>query len=98
MCRRCATGTSPRLRCQRRVTEHNPEGSAMSKKKFVLMLVVCAAVALGYEGGRLAPISSSQAQTTSVQPPPSPLPDFSALVKQNGPAVVNISTTTAPVR
>src|SRR5712692_208345 len=71
---------------------------AMSKKKFVLMLVVCAAVALGYEGGRLAPISSSQAQTTSVQTSTSTLPDFSALVEQNGPAVVNISTTTAPVR
>ncbi|HMG59523.1 MAG TPA: Do family serine endopeptidase, partial [Burkholderiales bacterium] len=62
------------------------------------MLVVCAAVALGYEGGRLAPISSSQAQTTSVQTSTSTLPDFSALVEQNGPAVVNISTTTAPVR
>src|SRR5438552_266147 len=98
MCRPCATGTSPRMRCPRRVTEHNPEGSAMSKKKFVLMLVVCAAVALGYEGGRLAPISSSQAQTASVQTSTGTLPDFSALVEQNGPAVVNISTTTAPVR
>src|SRR6266571_1319493 len=70
----------------------------MSKKKFVLMLVVCAAVALGYEGGRLGPISSSQAQTAPAQIPASTLPDFSALVEQNGPAVVNISTTTAPVR
>src|SRR6266704_3449744 len=86
------------MRCPRRVTEHNPEGFPMSKKKFVLMLVVCAAVALGYEGGRLAPISSSQAQTASVQTSTSTLPDFSALVEQNGPAVVNISTTTAPVR
>src|SRR5256885_5028200 len=93
-----ATGTSPRTCCPRRVIEHNTEGFAMSKKKFVLMLAVCAAVALGYEGGRLAPISSSQAQTASVQTSTSTLPDFSALVEQNGPAVVNISTTTAPVR
>src|SRR3989442_344318 len=93
-----ATGTSPRMRCPRRVIEHNPEGSAMSKKKFVLMLVVCAAVALGYEGGRLAPISSTQAQTASVQTATAPLPDSGAFVEQTGPAVVNISTTTAPVR
>src|SRR6267143_2263437 len=98
MCRPRATGTSPRMRCPRRVTEYNPEGSAMSKNKFVLMLVVCAAVALGYEGGRLVPISSSQAQTPSVQTSTSTLPDFSVLVEQTGPAVVNISTTTAPVR
>src|SRR3989442_7287437 len=93
-----ATGTSPRMCCPRRVIEHNPEGSAMPKKKFVLMLVVCAAVALGYEGGRLAPISSTQAQTASVQTSTSALPDFSALVDQNGPAVVNLSSTTTPVR
>ena len=71
----------------------------MSKKKFALMLVVCAAVALGYGSARLAPISSSQAQTPPVQTSTTiALPDFSALVEQNGPAVVNISTTTAPVR
>ncbi len=71
----------------------------MSKKKFAMVLAVCAAATiLGFEGGRLTPVSSSQAQTPSVQTSTSTLPDFSALVEQNGPAVVNISTTTAPVR
>ncbi len=71
----------------------------MSKKKFAMVLAVCAAATiLGFEGGRLTPVSSSQAQTPSVQTSTGTLPDFSALVEQNGPAVVNISTTTAPVR
>jgi serine protease Do len=77
----------------------------MSKKKFAVVLAVCAAATvLGFEGGRLTTISSSQAQTARVQtrevqrPATGALPDFSALVEQNGPAVVNISTTTAPVR
>src|SRR5678815_4808398 len=73
----------------------------MFKKKFVLipMLAACAAAAtLGFQSGRLAPISSSQAQTPAIQTSTIALPDFSALVEQNGPAVVNISTTTAPVR
>ena len=77
----------------------------MSKKKFAVMLAVCAAATvLGFAGGRLTTISSSQAQTAPVQAQPvqrptaGGLPDFSALVEQNGPAVVNISTTTAPVR
>lgn len=74
----------------------------MSKKKLVLILAACAAaVALGFESGRLAPISSSQAQTPSAQPvqtsTAAALPDFSVLVEQYGPAVVNISTTSAPV-
>ena len=68
----------------------------MSKKKFVLMLAACAAAAtLGFQSGKLAPISSSQAQTPPVQASTPLLPDFSALVEQNGPAVVNISTTTS---
>ena len=72
----------------------------MSKKKFAAVLAVCAAATmLGFEGGRLTPVSSSQAQTPQVQRSAAgALPDFSALVEQNGPAVVNISTTTAPVR
>ncbi len=72
----------------------------MSKKKFAAVLAVCAAATiLGFEGGRLTTISSSQAQTPQIQrSAASALPDFSALVEQNGPAVVNISTTTAPVR
>jgi len=72
----------------------------MSKNKFAAVLAVCAAASiLGFEGGRLTPVSSSQAQTPQVQASAaSALPDFSALVEQNGPAVVNISTTTAPVR
>ncbi|HEY6720268.1 MAG TPA: trypsin-like peptidase domain-containing protein, partial [Burkholderiales bacterium] len=77
----------------------------MSKKKLVLILAACAAaVTLGFESGRLAPISSSQAQAPSAQTPPiqtsaaAALPDFSVLVEQYGPAVVNISTTSAPVR
>jgi len=72
----------------------------MSKKKFAAVLAVCAAATmLGFEGGRLTPVSSSQAQTPQVQRSAAvALPDFSALVEQNGPAVVNISTTAAPVR
>ncbi len=71
----------------------------MSKKKFALVLAVCAAaMMLGFEGGRLTTVSSSQAQTQIQRSAASALPDFSALVEQNGPAVVNISTTTAPVR
>jgi len=72
----------------------------MSKKKFAVVLAVCAAATmLGFEGGSLTPVSSSQAQTPQVQRSAAgALPDFSALVEQNGPAVVNISTTAAPVR
>jgi len=71
----------------------------MSKKKFAVMLAVCAATTLlGFESGRLT-LSSSQAQSPQIQASAaSALPDFSVLVEQNGPAVVNISTTTAPVR
>src|SRR5438046_10684973 len=55
-------------------------------------------------GASLTSISSSQPQTAQAQThqvqrsAAGALPDFSALVEQNGPAVVNISTTTAPVR
>jgi serine protease Do len=69
----------------------------MSRKTIALTLAaVAAAAALGFEADRLSPISSSQAQTA--QPVAAPaqartLPDFSVLVEQNGPAVVNISTT-----
>src|SRR3981189_1665830 len=72
----------------------------MSRKKLAVVLAVCAAATLlGFEGGRLTAISSSQAQTAQVQRAAAgALPDFSALVEQTGPAVVNISTTTAPVR
>ena len=71
----------------------------MSKKKFAVVLAVCAAATLlGFESGRLT-LSSSHAQTPQIQASAaSALPDFSALVEQYGPAVVNISTTTAPVR
>src|SRR4030081_3149895 len=71
----------------------------MSKKKFAVVLAVCAAATLlGIESGKLT-LSSSHAQTAQVQRSAAgALPDFSALVEQNGPAVVNISTTTAPVR
>jgi len=74
----------------------------MFKKILVLTLAACAAaVAAGCEGDRLSPISSSQAQSVPAQPvasapsslPARGLPDFSALVEQYGPAVVNISTT-----
>jgi serine protease Do len=72
----------------------------MSKKKFAVVLAVCAAASiLGFGGGRLTAISSSQAQTPQAQKSAAgALPDFSVLVEQNGPAVVNISTTAAPVR
>src|SRR6266568_1104405 len=66
----------------------------MYGKRFALIIAACAAaVTLGCENGRFAPISSSQAQIASVQAPARGLPDFSALVEQYGPAVVNISTT-----
>src|SRR5713226_5757722 len=66
----------------------------MYGKRFALIIAACAAaVTLGCENGRFAPISSSQAQLASVQAPARGLPDFSALVEQYGPAVVNISTT-----
>jgi serine protease Do len=72
----------------------------MSKKVLTLALAaVAAAATLGYEGGRFSPISPSQAQTAQVQPAAPgaasarSLPDFTALVEQYGPAVVNISTT-----
>ena len=80
----------------------------MSNRKFSLVLVTCLTVAavLGYAGGRLAPISTSDAVTPQqqsreaqrTQQPPAaratqPLPDFSSLVEQYGPAVVNVSVT-----
>jgi serine protease Do len=86
----------------------------MSNKRAAVAIAACltGAVALGYAGGQLTPISlsgaavnaqqnsaspqNSAAQQTQ-QPPANPtmqrLPDFSALVEQYGPAVVNISTT-----
>src|SRR5713226_7945521 len=75
------------------------------KKNFALIVAAfAAAVTLGCESSRFAPISSSQAQmtplqisgsqsTTPAQASARALPDFSALVEQYGPAVVNISTT-----
>src|SRR5712671_3307789 len=80
-------------------TRYRIQETLVSKKKFALVLAVCAAATLlGIESGRLT-LSSSQAQTPQIQTSAaSALPDFSALVEQNGPAVVNISTTTAPVR
>jgi serine protease Do len=71
----------------------------MSRKTIALTLVaVAAAAAIGFEADRLSPISSSQAQAAQPVAAPAPaaaraLPDFSVLVEQNGPAVVNISTT-----
>ncbi len=73
----------------------------MSRKTLALTLAaVAAAATLGYEADRLSPISSSHAQTLQPAAAAAPaslsaraLPDFSALVEQNGPAVVNISTT-----
>jgi serine protease Do len=69
----------------------------MPRKILAIVLAALAATLLGCEGGRLSPISSSQAQTpplqTAASTPARTLPDFSALVEQYGPAVVNISTT-----
>src|SRR5262249_22952742 len=75
----------------------------MARKTLALTLTaVAVAAAFGFEADRLSPISSPQAQppqavaaTPAVAAPASArvLPDFSALVEQNGPAVVNISTT-----
>ncbi|MGC2519890.1 MAG: trypsin-like peptidase domain-containing protein, partial [Burkholderiales bacterium] len=72
----------------------------MSKKTFAIALSASIAVAsaLGFAGGRLAPIASSQAVMPQQTALPAlqaarQLPDFTALVEQYGPAVVNISTT-----
>ena len=72
----------------------------MSRKTSGIALAVSIAVvsALGFADGRFAPISRSQAVTTQQSAPPAlqagrQLPDFSVLVEQVGPAVVNISTT-----
>src|SRR5262245_10938718 len=74
-----------------------PVEDRMSRKMFALTLAAFAAAAtLGYEADRFSPISASQAQTVPAAPASATaraLPDFSALVEQNGPAVVNISTT-----
>jgi serine protease Do len=86
---------------------HKKERS-MVQNRLPIVVAACLAAAalLGYAGGRLAPISASGAATAqqaqearqkTQQPPVSqatgPLPDFSSLVEQYGPAVVNISTT-----
>jgi serine protease Do len=54
-----------------------------------------AAATMGFEGGRLTFTSGAQAAPvqSTVQSSARALPDFSALVDQYGPAVVNISTT-----
>jgi serine protease Do len=79
----------------------------MVNSRVPIAVAVCLAASalLGYAGGRLAPISPSGAATAqqaqearqTQQPPVNqatrPLPDFSSLVEQYGPAVVNISTT-----
>jgi serine protease Do len=62
----------------------------------VLAASIAAAAVLGFAGGKTDPITSLRAETTAPAPAPAAvraLPDFSALVEQNGPAVVNISTT-----
>ncbi|MGB5081375.1 MAG: DegQ family serine endoprotease [Burkholderiales bacterium] len=69
----------------------------MSKKLLLLVAACVAAATMGFEGGRLTLGSGAQAQAAPVQSPlqssARALPDFSALVDQYGPAVVNISTT-----
>jgi serine protease Do len=79
----------------------------MVNTKIPVVVAAClgAAALLGYAGGRLAPITASgaataqqsqearQTQQAPVSPATRPLPDFSSLVDQYGPAVVNISTT-----
>jgi len=66
----------------------------MSSKKLVLMVAACvAAASMGFAGGGLALVSGAWAQAAPVQSSARALPDFSALVDQYGPAVVNISTT-----
>jgi len=70
----------------------------MPKKILAIALAAVVATFLGCGSGGLSPISSSQAQTTQAPQiqtaaPARALPDFSALVEQYGPAVVNISTT-----
>src|SRR5690349_16018005 len=63
----------------------------------LILAAFAAAATLGCDGSRFSPISASQAQVAQpvaqVSAPARALPDFSALVEQYGPAVVNISTT-----
>src|SRR5690349_13427301 len=72
----------------------------------LILVAFAAATTLGCEGGKFSPISASQAQVSQARasqvqtpaaqasaPTARALPDFSALVEQYGPAVVNISTT-----
>jgi serine protease Do len=55
---------------------------------------IALATALGLTQGRFAPVPAVQAASSQAeQPAARALPDFTALVEQNGPAVVNISTT-----
>jgi serine protease Do len=79
----------------------------MVNTRIPVVVAAClgASALLGYAGGRLAPITASgaataqqsqearQTQQAPVSPATRPLPDFSSLVDQYGPAVVNISTT-----
>ena len=69
----------------------------MFKKRCVLT-ACAAAVVLGFAAGVSTPISSSRAEPPAPPVAAAPalaraLPDFSVLVEQYGPAVVNISTT-----
>jgi len=65
------------------------------KKPFVAMAIVAFAMvaALVFQHGSYAPISASHAVPAQITASPAgrALPDFSALVEQTGPAVVNIS-------
>ena len=68
----------------------------MSRKNFGAAFVafIAVAAALGLTQGRFAPVPAVQAASVQPeQPATRALPDFTALVEQNGPAVVNISTT-----
>jgi serine protease Do len=66
-----------------------------SRKLLFMVAAGVAAATMGFEGGRLTFTSGAQAAPvqSTVQSSARALPDFSALVDQYGPAVVNISTT-----
>jgi serine protease Do len=96
MCLRRVARNFARLALPKSRIEIRLGSIGMSRRTSILVLAAFAAAAtLGCEGGRLSPISPSQAQTpqTQASAPARALPDFTALVEQYGPAVVNISTT-----
>src|SRR5918996_53726 len=71
--------------------QHSPRRTAMTLSTRLMLLMVLALAACGAS----EPQQAAQGSTTPAQPAAA-LPDFSALVKKAGPAVVNVITQTKP--